>query len=109
MWFAVFVQQNIPWLDVTVQNAVFMRVMNCACQFGNQFHRVPDRHRLAPDGFVKLTAFDELHAEVARPIALAYFVDGNDSRMIEARGSFGFSAKTLQVRFARPLTKANDF
>jgi hypothetical protein len=29
--------------------------------------------------------------------------------MIEAGGSFGFPAKALQVRFARSLTKANNF
>ena len=64
---------------------------------------------VAPDHFVKLAAFDELHAEVARAIALADFVDGNDAWMIEAGGGFGFAAKALQVRFGGPLTKADDF
>ncbi len=64
---------------------------------------------VAPNHFVKLTAFDELHAEVARAIALADFVDWNDTGMLQTGCGFGFKAKALQVRFARPLTKANDF
>ena len=74
-----------------------------------KFRRLPDRHRRAPDDFVELATFDELHAEVARAIALADFVDWNDARMIEAGGGFCFEAKAFQVRFARPLAKANDF
>ena len=70
---------------------------------------LPDRHRLALDDFVELAAFDEFHAEVARAFALADFVDGNDTRMIEAGGGFRFAAKSFQVRFAGPLAKANDF
>ena len=59
--------------------------------------------------FVKLTAFDELHAEVTLAIALAYLVDWNDTWMIQAGCGFRFQAKALQVRFGGPLTKANDF
>ena len=32
-----------------------------------------------------------------------------DAGMIETGSSFGFTAKTFQVGFARPLTKADDF
>ncbi len=71
--------------------------------------RLPDGHRGSPDYFVKLAALDEFHAEVARAVTLADFVDRNDARMIEASRSLGFTAKTFQVRFARPLTEANDF
>ena len=109
MRFAFCIEQNVSWLDVPMKNPVLMRVMNGASYLCDQFRRLPDRHRLAPDYFVKLAAFDEFHAEVAGAIALAHLVDGNDARMIETGGSFGFPAKTFQVRFARPLTKANDF
>ena len=61
------------------------------------------------DYFIKLTAFDELHAEVALSIALAHFIDGNNAWMFEAGGGFGFPAKTLQVRFGGPGAKANHF
>src|SRR5207247_10781922 len=61
------------------------------------------------DDLIKLSAFDELHAEVARAVAFAYFVDRNDARMIEAGGGQGFAAKAFQIRFARPMNEANDF
>ena len=91
-----------------MQNAVFMRVMHGARHLCDQFRRLPDRHRCTPDYFVELTAFDEFHAEVAGTLALADFVDGDDARMIQPRGSFRFQTKTLHVRFARPLAKTDD-
>ena len=36
-------------------------------------------------------------------------MDWNDTWMFQASGRFRFEAKALQVGFARPLTKANDF
>ena len=92
-----------------MQNAVFVRVMNGARHLGNEFHRLPDRNRRVFNYFIKLTAFDELHAEVALPIALAHFVDGDDARMIEARRGFGFKTKALEVGLRGPLSKTNDF
>ena len=71
--------------------------------------RLPDRHRCVFNYFVKLTAFNKLHAEVALAIALADLVDWDDARMIEARSGFGFQPKALEVRFGGPLAKANDF
>jgi hypothetical protein len=53
-------------------------------------------------------AFDKLHAEIARAITLAHFLDRNDGGMIQAGGSFRFPTEALHVRFARPLTEAND-
>src|SRR5439155_27113000 len=109
MGFALLIEEDVPWFDVTMQNAVFMRVMHSAREFRDQFHRVADRHRLTLDHFVKLTAFHEFHAEVASATALAHLIDGNDARMVETGGDFGFPTKTFQVGLARPLTKADDF
>ena len=75
-----------------------MRVMNGACHLCNEFHRLPDGHRRIFNHFVKLTAFDELHAEVALAIALSYFVNGNNARMIEAGRGFCFKPEALEVR-----------
>src|SRR2546430_3653382 len=108
MRFTVLIEQNIPWLDVTVQNAVLMRVMNGARHFRNKFHCAPNRHRLTSRYFVKLAAFDELHAEVALAIALADLVNGNNAWMFEAGSSFRLSPKTLQMRFSGPRAKADQ-
>ena len=108
MRFAFCIEQNVPRFDVAMQNAVFMRVMNRAGDLRDQFRRLPDRHRRPPDDFVKLTSFNKLHAEVARAITLADFVDRNDTGMLQSGRGFGFKTKALQVRFARPLTQPDD-
>ena len=70
---------------------------------------MPDGHRRVFNHFVKLTAFDKLHAEEALPIAFAHLVNWDDAGMIEARRSFCFQVKALEVRFGGPLPEANDF
>ncbi|HEY4273635.1 MAG TPA: hypothetical protein VGM65_16665 [Candidatus Udaeobacter sp.] len=91
-----------------MKNSMFMRVMDRSRHLRNEFYRGPNRHRLAASHFVEL-AVNELHAEVARAIALTNFVDRNDTGMLQPGGSLCFKAKALQVGFARPLTKANYF
>ena len=107
MRFAFYIEQDVSRLNVSMHNPVLMRVMHGARHLRDEFRRLPDRHRLAPDHFIKLAAFNKLHAEVTGAIALAHLVDGNDARVIEAGGSFRLPAKALQVGFARPLTKAD--
>jgi hypothetical protein len=97
-----------PGFDVAMKDAALVRVVHGAHYLGDQFCRLPDRHRRLFNYFVKLAAFDKLHAEVARAVALAYFMDWNDTGMLQASRSFGFKAKALQVCFGRPLTKANN-
>src|SRR5215469_2417609 len=109
MRFAFAVPQNVSRLDVPMQNSVFMRVVHGAGHLRDEFRRLASRQRRAPDYLVKLTAFDELHAEKARAISLAHFVDWNDAWMIEAGSGFGFPAKAFEVRPARPLTQGNNF
>src|SRR5437667_990799 len=109
MRIAFCIQQDVPRFDVTMENSMFMRVMHGASYFRNQFRGLSDRHRRALGYFIQLPAFDELHAEITRAIALTDFVNGDDARMIEACGGFGLPAKPFQMRFARPLTKADYF
>ena len=92
-----------------MQDAVFMRVVHGACHLCDEFHRLPDGHRRVFNYFVKLTAFDKLHAEVALTVALAHFINRHDARVIETGSSFCFQTKALEVRFGGPLTKPNYF
>src|SRR5262245_26952636 len=108
MRFAFRIQQNVSRLDVAMENTVLMRVLNSMRYLDDEFCRLPNRHRRPPNDFVKLTAFDEFHAEVTGAIALAHFVDWNDTGMLQPRRSFGFEAKAPKVQFARPLTKPDD-
>src|SRR5215831_4390001 len=109
MWFAFFVEQDVSRLDVSMQNASFMRVMHRARHLSDEFCRLSDRHRCMGNYFVKLTTFDKLHTEIALTIPLAYLVDGNDAWMVKARSGFGFQTKALQVRWCCPLTEADNF
>ena len=108
MRFAFCIEKNVPRFDVSMEDAVLMRVVHGASHLRDQFHRLPDRHRRLFNYFVKLAAFDKLHAEVALAITLANFVDWNNARMLQACCRFCFAAETFHVRFARPLAKADD-
>jgi hypothetical protein len=109
MWFAFGIEQDVPRFDVAMKNAVLVRVVNCSRHLDNQFDGATQRHRFTSDDCVKLAAFDEFHAEVAGAIALADLVDRNDSRMLQLRCRFGFTTKTLQMRFGGPMAQADHF
>jgi hypothetical protein len=109
MRFAVRVEQNVSRLDVTMNDSMLVRVVDSARHFGHYFRRLPHRHWRTAYHFIKLAALDELHAEVAGAVTLAHFVDGNDARVIEARGGCRFPAKALQVRSTGPLTNPKNF
>src|SRR5205814_3454640 len=83
MWFALCVEQDVSGFDVSMEDSVLVRVMNSARDFGNQFRGAPRRHWFAPNHFIKLAAFDQLHAEVTGAISLADFINWNDARMVE--------------------------
>src|SRR5437762_14233111 len=102
MRFTVCVEQNVSRFDVPMQNSVFMRVMHNARDFRDEFHRLPDRDRGAPNDFVKLPAFNEFHAEVTGAIPFAYFVNWNDARIIETRSEERRVGKECRTRW-RPI------
>src|SRR5262249_22655890 len=84
-----------------------MCVVHSAGDFRDELCRLPGRDRPATNYFVEPIAFDESHAEVARTLALADFVNWNDPSMIYSRHRFGLPPKALQVRVSCPLTSAN--
>ena len=65
-----------------MQNAVLVGVMHGARQFCDEFRCATDGYRLAPNYFVQLAAFDQIHAEVAATVALADFMNWNDGWMV---------------------------
>src|SRR6266536_5466174 len=109
MRFTFCIDENVARLDVSMKNAVLMRMMNCVRQFGDEFRRIASGDWLELGRFIELSAVDELHAEVAGLLAFAHFVNGNDALMIQAGGRLGFQTETLHVRFRGPLAEPNDF
>src|SRR6266536_3098281 len=104
----VGIKQNVSRLDVSMQDAALVRVMNSARQLRDEFRCAPDRHRFAPGNFIDRSAFDQFHAEIAGTLGLSDFLNGNDARMIETGRGFGFEVEPLQMRFGCPLTKSDD-
>ena len=107
MWLTFLIKKDVAWFYIAVKNAVLVRVVDCARYLRNQFDRLPDRHWLALGNLIKLAALNKLHAEVTGAIALADFVDGNDTGMIQAGGGFRFPAKALQMRVGSPMAQAD--
>src|SRR5262249_50868646 len=95
MRLAFCIQQNVSRFDVAMKNAVCVRVMHSARHLCHQFCRLTDRHRRAPDYFVKLAALDKSPAQVASGFPFAYLIDRYDPWMIELGGGFGFPPKAL--------------
>ena len=106
--FTFCIDQNVSWLNVSMENAALMRVMHSARELGNQFRCAADRHRFAPNELVERAAFNQFHAEVARPTTLANFVNGNDVRIIQTRRSFRFQLESLEARLRSPLARADN-
>jgi hypothetical protein len=98
MRFPFWIDQDVSRLYVAVEDTVLVRVMHSAGEPGNQFSCAADRHRLTPNELVERAAFNEFHAEVARPIALADFVNGNDIGIIQARCSLSLQPEPLTAR-----------
>src|SRR5215470_1067510 len=108
MRFAIDIDENVAGLNVAVQDAVFMRIVNRTRQFRDEFRCVASRDRRALCHFIELSAVDELHAEVARTLAFAHVVNGNDAWMIQVGGRLGLPTKALYMRLCRPFAKTND-
>ena len=106
--FAFCIEQNVSWLNVSMENAALMRVMHSARELGNQFRCTADRQKLAPNELVKRGAFDQFHAEVARPITLANFVNRNNVRIIQTRRGFRFQPESLEARLLSPVACAEN-
>ena len=78
-----------------MQNSVFVCVVHSAGYLYDYLRRLRDRYRRVLHYFVKLTALDEIHAEVAETLALSDFMNRNDKWVVEVGGGFRFPSKTL--------------
>src|SRR5205823_7703888 len=95
------VEQYVSWLEIAMQNAVLMRVLDSMRHLGHK----PDAFAqfVAQDrpGFLQAASSRVLHAEEGQAVfAMADFINGKDIRMIETGRRFSFTPETFQ-RFAR--------
>ena len=109
MRIAFCVDQDVAGFDVSMEDAVFMGVVNCAGQLGDQLRCVTDRHRFALRNGIELATVHESHAEVTGAVALPDFVNRDDARMVQAGSGFRFAAEALQMRFRGPMSQTDNF
>ena len=95
MRLAVAVDQYIVGLDVPVQDAALMRVVDRARQPCQQPPDATRRHGRAAGFPGQRAARNQLHAEKVPAFVFADFVDRDDVRMVEARRGGGLGVETL--------------
>ena len=99
------IEQDVSWLDVTVQDAALVRVLHGPRQARDDFRRASQRNDFPPNEMIEVAAFLQLHAEVARAVALADLINRDDAWVLQAGGRFGLAPKALQMRFGRPMSE----
>ena len=115
---ALSIEQDVARLEVPVQDAALMGVMNGASNRGDEFRRIlqlvaSDVRRLilnfgfrnqslltsaaTSNGLREICSFDQLHAEEVMTLVFTNFENGNDVRMIEFGGSLGLDVEAAHV------------
>ena len=98
--FAAAVEQDVSRFEIAMENAFAVRVLHGARDLGDERHALPRLVLQRGTYFLQTSARREFHAEEREAVfALAHFVDGQNVRMIEARGRLRFAPETRE-RFA---------
>ena len=108
MRLAVCIYQNVPWLNISVQDPSLMGIGNSARQLDDEFGSTPIRHWLTLDYFIESSAFDELHTKIAGTIAFPDLMNRNDVRVVQARCRFRLETKPFDVRFGGPASEPDN-
>ncbi len=112
VWFAGRVEQDVGWLQVAMEHATLVRVVDGAGNLRDQAGDTCLRGRARPPrariralrvrrdrvighALLEAPALDQSHAEVVLPVMLTDVIDGNDVRMCEIAGGLGLGTKAL--------------
>ena len=87
------VQQDVPRLEVAVDDAALVGVVNRSSDRGEQ----PCRLLGGAPKASQRAALDQLHAEVRLPLVFADLVDGHDVGMIKVGRRFGLGAEAQRL------------
>src|SRR5436190_10839090 len=106
------IEKDIRRLEVAMQDAALMRVMNGARHLHDD--RDAAANVLWTIGWTRKfprerSAFHQFHGVEEAAIMFAYFINGNDMRMIEARARLSFAAKTAGRCFPRQVRSQYHF
>jgi hypothetical protein len=78
-----------------MQYAALMGIVNRAGQRSDNLYSGMDWHWLSLHGLVQAPALDKLHAVKTETVAIPYFVDRHDVRVVQARRRFGFDPESF--------------
>ncbi|HXN26518.1 MAG TPA: hypothetical protein VN902_05315 [Candidatus Acidoferrales bacterium] len=94
---AVFVHHDVAGLDIAVNDASFMGVVECAARLRGvkEFQRDWNWHALG-DHLLKIFPLDQFHGDVGHASFIAHIKDGDDIRVLQAAGGLRFAIKVLK-------------
>jgi len=93
----VCVDQDVGRLEVAVDDAALVRVVDGAGDGEQQPHRGPRVPGQAAHVRTQTRPLDQLHAEVRQPVLLARLVERDDVRVIQLRRRLGLGAEAAQL------------
>ena len=109
MRFAASIDQNIPGLNISMQDPSLVGVGGSARQFDDEFRRTSIRHCLTLDCLIKALAFHKLHAEIARAVTFPNLMNWNDAGVVQTRCGLRFKAKPFNMRLRGPSPETHNF
>ena len=102
-WPVLLVDQDIRRLQVAVQDALLVGVIN---RLGDDLGvtRRPLRwHRTIAHDIRQVPSLNQLHGEIVLPVLFAGFMDGDDIGMVEIGRRLGFTPEAQDLLFAGEL------
>ena len=105
----VRVEENVGRLQIAVQHAALVRVVDGASDGGEQLRRfvIGDERWGICHPLGQRTAFHQLHGEVMLAVVLPDFVNRDDVRVIKMGGGLRLGLKALPLGFAGKLAGAD--
>src|SRR5262249_48250530 len=86
-------QQDVSWLQIAMNDAVLVSVLNCACQGFDELSSVVLRMRGAAGMRFKAASVNVFQDDERSPVVLTYVVYLHDIRMLQTRDRLGFHSK----------------
>jgi hypothetical protein len=106
--FASGIEQNIPWLDVSMNDAVLVSIMNRPRQLRDYFGSLARRHLFAFSDLIESTSFDQSHAKITAALSLPDFVDWDHEGVVQFGSSFCLKTKPFEMPFGPSIADSDD-